>query len=243
MSHLVIKVGGSLLEDSRFLKRLADYVSTLPARPILVHGGSGAVTDLGSRLGVTPRFEEGLRVTDAATLEVAVLGMVGATSMKLVQHLVLAGVPALGLTGADAGLVSAAPHPNAALGKVGLPQAVSPKLDTLVEAGFVPCLAPICLDQDGELRNLNSDPLAARIAAARRPSKLIYLSNSPVLVGGVPIQKLTPSVSARLVSEGLIDGGMAIKVEAAQQAVRDGVEVLITDIGGLEAGTGTVVSA
>ncbi len=242
MPNLVLKVGGSLLGDSRFLERLGQFVAEQPTPPILVHGGATQAAELSARLGLEPRFEDGLRVIDSEALEVAVQSLAGAASVKLVQHLVQAGVSALGLTGADASLITVAPHPNLELGFVGVPTEVSPRLSQLVEAGFVPCVAALGLDEFFAVRQVDSDSLAATIAAALKPSRLIFLSNSPVLVGGVPLQRLTPTVSERLLSEGLIDAGMAVKVKAAEWAVAAGVdEVIITDLGGLENKTGTLV--
>ena len=233
--RLVLKVGGSLVADSKFLTPFSHFVAQLEKAPVIIHGGSRATSALSNRLGLRPRFIDGLRVTDTPTLEIAVMGMVGHTSTSLVRHLVRAGVPALGLSGVDAGLVQVRAHPNKKLGWVGVPAAISKRLSVLIEADFVPCIAPLCLDQLGELRNLNSDPLAGFVAKELGEAVLIYVTASPVLKDGKRVKKLSPKKAAKMIETGVIDAGMKIKVEAAQEALAQGVsEVYITDLKGLK---------
>lgn len=237
---LVIKVGGNDLDNPDFCSGLARLVAGLASRPVLVHGGGKGTTALGERLGLESRFVDGLRVTDEAALDVAVMGLVGTASIRLVQALTAARVPALGLAGADARLVivEKLEHPDGDLGRVGRPTRVdAPALLRLVQAGFVPCLAPVCCSDEGLLYNVNADHVAQAVATALDTSALVYLTNVPgVLVAGALVPRLCPSEVEARVAEGHIRGGMIPKVRAATEAVRAGARrVLITNLEGLEA--------
>lgn len=237
---LVIKVGGKELENADFLVGLAGVVASLPRPPIIVHGGGKGTSQLAERLGVPSRFVDGLRVTDDATLEVAVMGLVGQASTQLVLALVNAGVPALGLSGVDAGLVTVEKlaHPGGDLGWVGRPVAVEAvRLRALLEAGFVPCLAPISRGVDGQLYNVNADHVAQAVAAALQAEALVFLTNVPgVLRNGQVMPRLTPEDVEILIKEGTVTEGMIPKVRSACQALEAGVRaVLITNLEGLRA--------
>ncbi|MBM3462456.1 MAG: acetylglutamate kinase [Armatimonadetes bacterium] len=246
MSPAVIKVGGNELDDPQFLDRLAEAVAALPQRPVIVHGGGRGTSGLAERLGLQSRFVDGLRVTDEATLEAAVMGLVGMASVRLVSALSAAGIPALGLCGADARLVVATRmvHPAGDLGRVGTPVRVDAEgLGRLLEAGFVPCLAPICAGDDGGTLNVNADTVAQAVAAALQASALVMLTNVPgVKADGDVLGRLTPETVESLISSGTIQGGMIPKTRAACAALAAGVaKVLITDLDGLRAGRGTEI--
>ncbi len=237
---LVIKVGGKELENEDFLAGLAKAVASLPWPPVLVHGGGKGTSQLAARLGVPSRFVDGLRVTDEATLEVAVMGLVGQASTRLVLALVNAGVPALGLSGVDAGLVTAEKlaHPGGDLGWVGRPVAVNAgRLRALLEAGFVPCLAPISRGADGRLYNVNADHVAQAVAAALGAEALVFVTNVPgVLREGRVLPRLTPDDVDAFIEDGTITDGMIPKVRSACQALEAGVRaVVITNLKGLQA--------
>ncbi len=237
---LVIKVSGSELDSPRFLEELAKVIAHLPGRPVLVHGGGKGTSALAARLGVRSRFVEGLRVTDDETLDVVVMGLVGKASTQLVLALVNAGVPALGLSGVDAGLVTVEKlvHAGGDLGWVGKPVAVNAgRLQALLEAGFVPCLAPVSRSADGKLYNVNADHVAQAVAAGLGAEALVFLTNVPgVLADGERLPRLTPPQVERLIEEGTIRDGMIPKVRSACRAIGAGVRaVVITDLAGLRA--------
>lgn len=250
---IVIKVGGNELESAEFLQALAGAVAALPERPVIVHGGGLGTTRLMERLGLEARFLEGQRVTDLQTLELTVMGLVGQASTQLVQALVNGGLPALGLSGVDAGFVTAARTvvSGGDLGAVGKPIAVhAERLRVLVDAGFIPCIAPISLSEAGALLNVNADYVAQAVAAALDAEMLVLLTNVPaVRVCGERMALLTIEQVEAEIASGEISGGMIPKTRGAVEAVQAGVQrALITDIAGLlalargEAAGTTIVS-
>jgi acetylglutamate kinase len=237
---IVIKVGGNELDDARFRQGLARVVASLPEAPVIVHGGGRGTTLLMDQFGLKPRFLDGLRVTDEQTLQLAIMGMVGQASMQLAQALVSNGLPALGLSGADAGLVIAETlvSPAGDLGAVGRPVSVNvSRLRALLDNGFIPCLAPISIGRDGELLNVNADMVAQVVAAALEADLLVFLTNvAAVRVGGSEARTLTPAEVEAAIASGDINGGMIPKTRAAAAAARDGVKrALIVDLEGLHA--------
>lgn len=235
----VIKIGGNQLEQPAFMERLGTVVGHLGPGQVVVHGGGRGTSELCRKLGIEPRFLDGLRVTDEATLEVTVMGLVGKASLQVVQSLVRAQVPALGLCGADAGLVTARKlvHPDGDLGRVGTPWKVNGRrLAALLEAGFVPCIAPVCLDESGGAVNVNADHVAAAVAKAMNARRLVFVTATPgVLVDGVPCPRLTPGRCRQLIDEGVISEGMVPKVQSGLEALEAGVKrVLITNLDGLD---------
>lgn len=234
---IVLKIGGNELDRPEFLDALARMVAGMEPRPVVVHGGGRGTTALAERLGLTSRFVDGLRVTDEAALEAAVMGLVGLASTQLVRAFASAGVPALGLSGADCSFVIAEKmrHPEGDLGRVGRPVEVNAtRLRALQAAGFVPCLAPICVSREGDLLNVNADQVAQAVAAALDARALVLLTNVPgVRVDGEVQARLGPAEVERLIASGAIAGGMIPKVRAAVGAVQAGVRaVLITDLAG-----------
>lgn len=243
----VLKLGGSLLEDAGSLEPLAAALRRLPGPCVLVHGGGGAVDRLQRRLGLTPEKVAGLRRTDAASLEAVVMALAGAVNKRLVAGLVAAGLPAVGLSGVDGGLVRCRKleHPEADLGFVGQVTAVNPvPLQALLAQGLLPVVAPLSLGEDGHLYNVNADHVAGALARALRAEELVFLSDVPgVLVGGAPLARLTPAEAERLIAAGQIRDGMIPKVRTALEVLGRGVpKVRIVDPAGL-AGGGTHVVA
>jgi acetylglutamate kinase len=235
---IVIKIGGQELDDANFLAGLATVVHDLAERPVIVHGGGKGSTRLAARLGIESRFVDGLRVTDAEMLEVATMGLVGLASTQLVGGLVRGGVPALGLCGIDAGLVRVKPTARRELGFVGEPvQVDAARLRALVEAGFVPCIAPICASPEGQPYNVNADVVAAAVAGALDAQALAFVTASPgVLEDRAVLPRLTPPDCERLIEARVITDGMVPKVRAACDALAGGVRrTLILDLPGLAA--------
>ncbi len=248
---IVIKVGGNDLSKPDFLKGFAKAVADLSERPVIVHGGGRGTTDLMKKFGLQAKFLEGLRVTDAKTLELAIMGMIGQSSTQLVHALVNEGLPALGLSGIDAGLVTAEKLIIASgdLGAVGKPIAIdADRLFRLLKNDFLPCIAPISRGSDGQLFNINADTVAQAIAVGLEVETLIFLTNVPaVLRDGEPILTLTSKEVEQEIANGVIIGGMIPKTRGAVEAVQAGVQrAIITDLTGLQAITtggtaGTVV--
>lgn len=234
----VIKVGGQELDNPDFMRSLARHVAAMDARPVIVHGGGRASTDLAARLGLQTHFVNGQRVTDEATLEVVVMGLVGLASTQLVRALVDAGLKAVGLCGVDARIVTVRRMANRTLGWVGEPVAVdATALRALLAAGFLPCIAPPALDEDGHLYNVNADSVAAAVASALQAQSLDFVTAAPgVLHNGEVIPRLTAARCESLIADGTIRDGMIPKVRAACGALAGGVRrALIIDIAGLKA--------
>lgn len=238
--QFVLKVGGNELDNPDFLQGLAHVIAGMARRPVIVHGGGRGTTMLMERFGIQAQFLNGLRVTDPQTLQLAVMGMVGQASMQLVQALVREGVPALGLTGADAALVTATKLVVAEgdLGAVGTPIAVNAaRLQQLLDVGCLPCLAPICISESGDLFNVNADHVAQAVAVAMQAEQLIFLTNvAAVAIKGQSIAYLTPDEIENAIATGDITGGMIPKTRAATAAIASGVlSVVITNLEGLAA--------
>lgn len=237
---IIIKVGGNDLDKEAFLGGFAQTVAGLSEPLVIVHGGGRGTTLLMEQFGLEARFLEGLRVTDAQALQLAIMGMVGQASMQLVQALVNEGVPALGLSGVDAGLVTVEKLVIASgdLGAVGKPVGVAvERLRALLDGGFVPCLAPISRSTAGKLFNVNADTVAQAVAVGLEANTLIFLTNvAAVLRDGEPLTTLTPQQVEQEIADGTIIGGMIPKTRGAVAAVEAGVKrAVITNLAGLQA--------
>ena len=242
----IVKIGGNELDDSGFIRGLVGALSRVGRRTVLVHGGGKEISQLQTRLGLQARTVDGLRVTDPESLDVAQMVLVGLVNKRLVAALVAAGIDALGLCGIDRGLVLAEKleHTGGDLGRVG--QVGTVRVDVfkrLLEEGVMPVLAPICGSGDGQPYNVNADHVAEAVARALGARELVFVSNVPgVLVAGQLAAQLTPAQASALVADGTIHGGMIPKIRSAVEAVARGVAaVRITDLAGLERGTGTTV--
>ncbi len=230
-SHVVVvKYGGAAMESTGLAATFAQDVMLLQSvgiRPVIVHGGGPAVTRLSERLGIETTFVDGLRVTDAATLDVATMVLAGKLNTDVVATLVGGGVNAVGLSGVDGRLLLARKQDGPDLGFVGEVVEVHVEvLSTLLDRGFVPVVASIAVDERGQAYNVNADVVAAELAVALDAQKLVYLNDVPGLIG--PTGDLLSELSAAQAGEllgtpGVIDGGMIPKVESAIRAVRAGV--------------------
>ena len=222
----VVKYGGSLGEAA--LKGFAADVATLARqglRLLVVHGGGPEVSRWSERLGLEPRWLGGLRVTDAETLALAEMVLAGRVSKALSAAITAAGVPALGLSALDAGLIEAVPYPAASgLGCVARPGRVDTALlEHLADGGWLTVLAPIAA-LGGEHYNVNADDVAAAVAGALRADELIMLTDVAGIweSGGGELRFLERATADRLrelLESGEIAGGMRPKVLAALQAL------------------------
>jgi acetylglutamate kinase len=227
---LVVKLGGTTIADQRQV--LSEVAAVSRRRPvILVHGGGKRISEWLDRLGVKSTFEGGLRVTDAAALEVAAAVLRGVVNGELVSGLRDVGVDAVGLSGVDGGLLIAERVPGLGLVAhvVGLRRDL---LDAILVGGQVPVVAPLARDQDGIVCNVNADDAAAGIAAGIGARQLVLLTDVDGVRdrGGRRLDSLTIAEAETLIDDGTIAGGMVPKVRAALAALTwDGSEAIIAD--------------
>jgi acetylglutamate kinase len=224
----VYKVGGPALEDPSLTGPLAQELRRNAGPALLVHGGGRRVDRLLQALGIESRFLGGRRETSPAAMEVVEMVLSGIVNKALAAGLTGAGLPALGLSGRDAGLIRARLEPE--LGRVGVPERVDPTpLRALWAAGLLPVVSPVCSGPGGEAVNVNADEAALGLALALGASTLVYLTDvDGVHVGKGPVAALDGRGAARHIEDGTIAGGMALKVQVALDAAAKGVpEVVI----------------
>ena len=242
--RVVLKLGGELLEQREDLTRVARGIAALARRVslIVVHGGGKEIDAALAVAGIEKRQVDGLRVTDAATLDVVVAVLAGTINTRLVAAVRRAGGAPVGLTGADAtlGLVRRAePIVSTAgetvdLGLVGAPSGnEAPRLlDELLAARYVPVLACIGYARTGELLNVNADTLASRVAAQVGAARLVIAGGTSGVLDtdGATIPRLTSGNAAALIRQGTANKGMVAKLQACRAALRAGVaDVLIAN--------------
>ena len=238
---VVVKLGGRALEAPDAVRELAADLAKHAGGSLVVHGGGADVSDWCTRLGIAPRFLEGLRVTDPDTLEVAVAVLAGLANKRLVASLRAAGVDAVGLAALDGGTVEVERHADASqLGAVGQVVAVHPQLlETLLAQGRTPVLASIGAAGE-QLYNVNADDLAAGIAGALRASALLLLSDTPGLkIDGRIVPRLGADEVALTLDHPDVTGGMRPKLRAAAAAIEAGAQRVVI---GAWAGPGTLTA-
>ncbi|OGO06425.1 MAG: acetylglutamate kinase [Chloroflexi bacterium RBG_13_56_8] len=246
----LIKIGGAELADQPVLAELVDALVQLARQRtlIIVHGGGPEIAQLQKRLGLVPRFVEGLRVTDEESLWVAEMVLSGAVNKRLTARLVNKGIKAIGISGVDGGLLQAKKmaHPAGDLGYVGeITQVNTSCLEDLLRGGFTPVISPISLGENGRPYNVNADHAALAIAAALRVEEAIFLTDVPgVMHGGIVLEEISAQRARHLIDTGHITGGMIPKVNSALDAIEGGVHsARITDLASLVVGSGTRVVA
>ena len=258
-SLTLLKLGGELLDDARELRATAQAVAALGKQGsvVVVHGGGRAIdAELRAR-GLEPRFVDGLRITDAAALDVAVSVLAGRNNTAFVGALGSVGCRAVGLTGADAGiglscrapLFTAANGEIVDLGLVGHPGIGSTTLIVdLVELGYVPVIASIGATTEGELLNVNADTLAGHLAGALGADRLIIAGGTAGVLDadGNVIPELTISAVDAMIASGEAHSGMVAKLAACKAAIKSGVRnvsiVSGRGIGSFDAAEGTRLS-
>jgi len=232
---MVIKYGGNALAGSDEASALASFaqdivlLQAVGIKPVVVHGGGPQIAEMLARVGKTSEFQDGLRVTDAETLDLAQMVLIGKVNSDIVAALNVHGPLAVGLSGVDANLITADLR-DEKLGFVGDVAAVDPTiLLRLVSQGIVPVIATIGSDEGGQTYNINADTVAGAVASALNAEKLIFLTDVPgvrreVDDPGSVIAQTTADVLEALVASGAANGGMIPKLEACVDAVRGGVE-------------------
>jgi acetylglutamate kinase len=238
---LVVKYGGHAMgEGGNSFARDVVLLKQVGIHPIVVHGGGPQIGLMLKRLGIESRFVDGLRVTDAETMEVVEMVLAGTINKQLVAAINAEGGCAIGLTGKDGGLIEAKKvlrskvegdvRTEIDLGFVGEPQRVAAGvLETLQRSDIIPVIAPIGVGAGGETYNINADTVAGAVAAALKATRLLLLTD----VAGVLdadkrlLSEITAAVARRMIADGVIYGGMIPKVETCLDAVDGGVEAAV----------------
>lgn len=232
---VVVKFGGSAMKDEPTLESVVTDVVLMKyvgMNPVLVHGGGPAISAELERRGIEPVFVDGLRVTDEETMRVVEAVLVGQINTSIVRKVNVAGGRGVGVSGADGGLIRARKARAVSretgqlvdLGFVGEIVSVDHRLlRVLEEGGFIPVVAPLGVDEEGRVYNVNADEAAGRIAASLGAEKLVVLSDVPgVMRGDEVVSHLTADEAERMIASGEITGGMIPKVRAGVAAVRGG---------------------
>jgi len=236
---IVVKYGGNAMTDVNLQKSFAHdvvWLKLVGLNPVVVHGGGPQIEQLLSRLNIKSEFVQGMRVTDAATMDVVEMVLGGAVNKDIVTLINQAGGKAVGLTGQDGHLIRARkmmmpskdkPHELIDIGSVGEIASIDPGVIGALEAsGFIPVVAPIGVGEHGESYNINADLVAGKLAEVLKAEKLIMLTNTPGVLDekGNLLTGLTPKRIDELVAEGTLSGGMLPKIASALDAARSGVK-------------------
>jgi acetylglutamate kinase len=245
---VVIKYGGHAMENGELSQLFAKDVvllKLLGINPVVVHGGGPQIGRMLEKLGIVSRFEDGLRVTDAASMEIVEMVLAGSINKSIVRAINAAGGKAVGLAGSDANLITATkatktkrdPDSNIErvvdLGFVGEPDKVDPSvlnaLARQAEDDFIPVVAPVGVGPDGQSFNINADTAAGAVAGALKAKRVLFLTDVVGVLdkSGNLIKQLTVSEARGLIANGTATGGMIPKLETAIQAVEKGVEAAV----------------
>lgn len=242
---VVIKYGGNAMTDEKLKRSFAQNVVMMKQvgiNPVVVHGGGPQIGQMLQRLAIESEFIDGMRVTDAQTMEVVEMVLGGLVNKSIVSLLNQVGGRAAGLTGKDAELIQAAPmqlpgKPDVSLGYVGEVQSVNTRIiEDLVANNIIPVIAPIGTDKNGASYNINADLVASSIAIALNASRLLLLTNTPGILDqeGQLLTGLTPGDIATLINNGTLHGGMLPKVQCALDAVAADVKSVVIIDGRVE---------
>jgi acetylglutamate kinase len=235
---IVVKYGGNAMTDDRLKAGFAHDVVLLKLvgmNPVVVHGGGPQIEHLLTRLGKKGEFVQGMRVTDAETMDVVEMVLGGQVNKEVVTMINQAGGRAVGLTGQDGVLILArkmllpGSKTNELLdiGQVGEIASIDPEvIEALQRGGFIPVVAPIGVGKDGQSYNINSDLVAGKLAEVLSAEKLVVLTNTPGVLdkSGKLLTGLTPKRIDALVADGTLSGGMLPKISSAVDAARGGVK-------------------
>ena len=228
---VVIKYGGNAMEDPGLADLFAQDVVLMRLvgmNPVVVHGGGPQISDLMRRLGKEPEFVDGLRVTDAETVDIVRMALVGKVNREIVSSVNRHGSYAVGLSGEDAGLINAAAR-DEKLGFVGDIRRIDPSiLERLIREELIPVVATVGVDDAGQAYNVNADTVAGAIAESLRAEKHVYLTNVAGLYGDLAdeaslISRIDVDRLAALADDGVLSEGMIPKVRSCVEAVKSGV--------------------
>ncbi len=238
---VVVKYGGHAMGDDALAETFGADIALLKqvgVNPVVVHGGGPQINDMLKRLKITSTFVDGLRVTDAAMVEVVEMVLAGTVNKQVAGLINRAGALAVGICGKDGGLIRArkltrtvrdpGSHIERALdlGYVGEPEQIDVRvIHALTGAGLIPVIAPVGVGDDGQTYNINADTVAGAVAGALGATRLLMLTDVPGVLdrGGKLVAEMSVPDARAAISEGIISGGMIPKVETCINAVQHGV--------------------
>ncbi|MEZ2235687.1 MULTISPECIES: acetylglutamate kinase [unclassified Microcoleus] len=230
---IVVKYGGAAMKDSNLKDQVVrDIVllSCVGMRPVVVHGGGPEINTWLEKLGIEPQFKNGLRVTDAATMEVVEMVLVGKVNKEIVSLINQAGGKAVGLCGKDGNLIQARPDGREGIGFVGEVSGVKIQiLESLVNSGYIPVVSSVAADENGQSYNINADTVAGEIAAGLGAEKLILMTDTAGILEDYHnpeslIVKLDIQEARQLIESGVVSGGMIPKVTCCVRSLAQGVK-------------------
>ncbi len=238
---IVIKYGGNAMTDDHLKQCFAQDVVLLKLvgmNPVVVHGGGPQINEMLDKLGKKGEFIQGMRVTDAETMDVVEMVLGGQVNKEIVNLINRHGGKAVGLTGQDGNFIRAKklliedkddPSKLIDIGQVGQITSIDPSIINFLDSGdFIPVVAPIGVGDNGETFNINADLVAGKLAEILGAEKLILLTNTPGVLdkNGVLLTGLTPKQIDNLVADGTLSGGMLPKISSALEAARSGVKAV-----------------
>jgi acetylglutamate kinase len=230
---VVVKYGGAAMKDSALKDRVIRdlvFMSCVGIRPVLVHGGGPEINSWLEKIGIEPQFKDGLRVTDAATMDVVEMVLVGRVNKEIVSLINQSGGNGVGLCGKDGNLIVARPDGREGIGFVGEVSSVNVDiLNTLVKSGYIPVVSSVAADENGQAYNINADTVAGEIAAALGAEKLILMTDTPGLMRDFKdpstlIRHLDIQGARALIEDGTVSGGMIPKLSCCVRSLAQGVK-------------------
>ncbi len=238
---IVIKYGGNAMTDEHLKECFAQDVVLLKLvgmNPVVVHGGGPQINEMLDKLGKKGEFIQGMRVTDAETMDVVGMVLGGKVNKEIVKLINRHGGKAVGLTGQDGNFIHAHkllmedlsdPSKMIDVGQVGEISSIDPSIINFLDSGdFIPVVAPIGVGSNGEIYNINADVVAGKLAEILNAEKLILLTNTPGVLdkNGELLTGLTPRLIDEMVADGTLSGGMLPKISSALDAARSGVKAV-----------------
>ncbi|MBE9100833.1 acetylglutamate kinase [Vacuolonema iberomarrocanum] len=230
---VVVKYGGAAMRDGSLKETVIRdivFLSCVGVRPVVVHGGGPEINIWLEKLGIEPQFKNGLRVTDAPTMDVVEMVLVGRVNKELVSLVNQSGGKAVGLCGKDADLIKARPEGAEGIGFVGEVHNTDISiLEALVDRGYIPIVSSVAADEHGQAYNINADTVAGELAAALNAEKLILMTDTAGILrdhkdASTLLPELDIQEARQLIESGVVGGGMIPKVTCCVRSLAQGVK-------------------
>ncbi|MDV2996701.1 MAG: Acetylglutamate kinase [Chroococcidiopsis sp. SAG 2025] len=229
---VVVKYGGAAMKESSLKDKVIRdivFLTSVGVRLVVVHGGGPEINSWLDKLGIEPQFKHGLRVTDAPTMDVVEMVLVGRVNKELVSLINRAGGSAIGLCGKDANLIKARPEGREGIGFVGEVTSMDVRLlNSLLKEGYIPVVSSVAADENGQAYNINADTVAGELAAALGAEKLILLTDTAGILKDYKdpstlLPRLDIQEARDLIAAGVVGGGMIPKVKCCVRSLAQGV--------------------